>query len=241
MGGAGIALENPPFAMLHNPASGGNGEGWSAGISYAVPFGESSLDSFHGVVYTSDLPFDRDGSAGISWQHYGSSFYRETATYLTYATTIAGPVRAGVSAGLLERDTAIVGPDSALGINVGALAVLSSSLNFGIAAFNMNRPDIGGSGEKAPAISFAGASYRPADNVILTVMVENREDTDARLRSGGEAWVLSFLALRAGFTTGPSTFSGGAGFIFKKIQGDLSVVRHPELGTGTWYTMRVSF
>ena len=241
MGGAGVALKNSPFGIFYNPASGVTEDNWSAGFSYAVPFGESSLDSFHGALQASNLPFDRNGSAGISWQHYGASFYSETCTYVTYATKVAGPVRTGISAGLLERDTDEYGSDSALGINVGALATLSPYLSFGVAVFSVNRPRIGNSGEKIPSITFAGASYRPGNNVLLAAAVEKQEERNARIRSGGEVQVLSFLSLRAGFSTEPSTFSGGAGLTFRNIQGDFSFVRHPELGTGSWYTMRVSF
>jgi len=241
MGGAGCALENDPFSSFYNPASRGGVDARSAGISYAIPFGNSTLDSFYASVSTSDLPFDRNGNAGISHHYFGSSIYRETSSFFTYSTRIAGPVRAGFSAGLLERGTGENNPVSALGINLGAIAILSPSLDAGIACFNVNRPDTGEGGEKAPLTSFFGASYRPAENIVLTAAAEKQENRSFRLRSGGEVRVASFLFLRAGFTTDPSTFSGGAGFRYKGLQGDITLKRHPELGTGTWYTMKAFF
>lgn len=241
MGGAGVALENPPFGIYYNPASSAADKNRSAGISYALPFGQSSFDSFYGTLQTNALSFDRNGSAGISWLNYGSSPYNETFTYLTYSTKVAGPLRAGISAGLLDRDTAAKESESTLGINLGVLATLSSSLNLGASIFNLNRPETGTNGENAPSTSFAGMAYKPSTGIVLNAVVEKQEKKDARLRAGGEVRVLSFLNLRAGFTTEPSTFSGGAGFIFKSVQGDIALVRHPELGTGSWYTMRIVF
>ena len=241
MGGAGVALANNPFGLFYNPASGNFGNDLSAGISYAVPFGNNALDSFYGVIDTGRLPFDRNGSAAISCQYYGSSLYRETSTFFTYSTKLAGPVHTGISAGLLERDAGDTGSESALGINLGALAFLSPDLNLGVAFLNVNRPDTGDGGEKAPFTTLAGTSYRPVDAIVLAAGVEKQEDKEIRLRSGGEVRVISSLTLRAGFTTAPSTFSGGAGFTFKNFQADFSLVRHPELGTGSWYTVRASF
>ncbi|MCW8796539.1 MAG: hypothetical protein OQK67_05695 [Chlorobium sp.] len=241
MGGAGCALENHPFSTFYNPASRGGVDARSAGISYTRPFGNSTLDSFYASVSTSDLPFDRNGNAGISYHYFGSSLYRETSTFFTYSTRVAGPVRAGISAGLLERDSGENNPVSALGINLGAIAALSPSLDAGIAFFNVNRPDMGDGEEKAPLTSFIGASYRPAEDIVLSAAAEKQENRSFRLRSGGEVRVASFLFLRAGFTTDPSTFSGGAGFRYNAFQGDISLKRHPELGTGTWYTMKAFF
>ena len=241
MGGAGVALENSPFGIFYNPASRAAEKNRSAGISYALPFGQSSFDSFYGTLQTNALSFDRNGCAGISWLNYGSSLYNETFTFLTYATKVAGPLRAGISAGILDRDTAEKGSESTLGVNLGVLTSLSSSVNLGASIFNLNRPETGKNGENAPSTSFAGLAYKPSTDIVLNAVIEKREKKDARLRAGGEVRVFSFLNLRAGFTTGPSTFSGGAGFIFESLQGDIALVHHPELGTGSWYTMRIAF
>lgn len=241
MGGAGVALENAPFGTFYNPASKVIGNDRSAGISYALPFGRSSLDSFYGTLQIGTLPFDRNGSAGISWQHYGSSLYSETSTFATYSTKVAGAVRAGISAGLLERDSSEKGSESALGVNLGVLAAISPYLNLGISIFNLNRPETGNGKENAPSTTFAGISYKPANSILVNAAMEKQEKKDARIRTGGEVRVLPFLNLRAGFATGPSTFSGGAGFIFDNIRGDIGFVRHPDLGTGSWYTMRIAF
>ena len=85
------------------------------------------------------------------------------------------------------------------------------------------------------------AGYKPGKDIVFSAVVEKHESYDARLRTGGEYTIFPFLSLRAGFSTAPSTFTGGAGIIAGRIRGDLAFVRHPELGTGSWYTMRVSF
>ncbi len=239
MGGAGVALETPAFGPFYNPAAGAADDIRSIGVSYALPFGKSPFDSFYASLQTSDLPFDKNGSAGISWQHYGTSLYSETRAYVTYSTSVAGPVRAGISAGLLQRDTEENGSDSVPGINLGILASITRSLNLGASLFNMNRPKTGN--ETVPSTTFAGITYLPAENIAINAVLEKEENKEARFRTGGEARVLKFLNLRAGFATAPSTFSGGAGFIFNNVQGDIGIVRHPELGTGSWYTMRITF
>lgn len=239
MGGAGVALENPAFGPFYNPAAGTADNVRSIGLSYALPFGKSQFDSFSASLQTSVIPFDKNGSAGISWQHYGSALYSETRAYITYSTSVAGPVRAGISAGLLERNSEGNSSGSVPGINLGVLASLSRSLSVGASIFNMNRPEIGR--ENVPSTTFAGMTYKPAENIAINAVLEKEEKKETRFRTGGEVRVLKFLNLRAGFATAPSTFSGGTGFIFNNVRGDIGIVRHPELGTGSWYAMRILF
>ncbi|ASQ91156.1 hypothetical protein CHL67_09725 [Prosthecochloris sp. GSB1] len=240
MGGAGVALNGAPFGIVYNPAAGGGGKRGAAGIAYSVPFGEASLETFHAAIVKNHLPFDRDACAALSYQRHGYEPYRETAVRASYSKAVTGPLRAGVTAGLLERDAGKTS-SSAFGLDLGFLAVISDSFSIGGAAFNLNSPEIGESGETVTAITFAGAAYRPADGVLLTAAVENRENSDARLHSGGEVLLLRDVALRAGFTTNPETVTGGVGFTTGDLTGDIAVVRHPDLGAGAWYAMSVTF
>ncbi len=240
MGGAGVALEIPAFGICYNPASGGASEGGAA-VSYSIPFGDASLKTLHAAISENNLPFDRKGGASLSYRRYGSDAYRETSVYAGYSTTIAGRLRAGIAAGILDRDSGNGGSSSALGLDIGLLAGISDSFTLGASVRNLNRPKIGDSRETVPAAVFAGAAYRPADDVLLTVAVENGERSDTRIRSGGEVRVLRFLRLRAGFSTHPRIITGGAGFTYRTVEGDVAVVRHPDLGTGAWYTARIPF
>ena len=240
LGGAGVALEVPAFGICYNPASGGV-TGGGAAISYSIPFGDASLKTLHAAIAENDLPFDRNGGASLSYRRYGSDAYRETSVHAGYSTTIAGRLRAGIAAGILERDSEHGSSSSALGLDIGFLAGISDSFSLGASARNLNRPKIGDSGETVSAAVVAGAAYRPADEVLLTVTVENGERSDTKIRSGGEVRVLSFLRLRAGFSTHPRTVTGGVGFTYRAVEGNVAVVRHPDLGTGAWYTARILF
>lgn len=84
MGCAGVALANSPFELYYNPASGNFEDNLSAGISCAAPFGKNTPDSFYVVIGTGCLPFDRNGSAGISCQYYVSSLCRTDNKQVLY-------------------------------------------------------------------------------------------------------------------------------------------------------------
>ena len=179
MGGAGVALETSAFGICYNPASGG-ADGGSAAISYSIPFGDTSLKTLHAAIAENDLPIDRKGGVSLSYRRYGSDAYRETSVHAGYSTTITGRLRAGIAAGILERDSEHGSSSSAPGLDIGLLAGISDSFSLGASARNLNRPKIGDSGETVPAAVVAGAAYRPADEVLLTVAVENRERSDTR-------------------------------------------------------------
>ncbi len=241
IGGAGTALNDAPFGHLYNPASGAGSERRAAGFSYALPFGGPEFDSFTGSFQTGEIPFDKNACAALSWQHYGSAVYQETTLYASLSTKVAGTLRAGMSAGLLKRHAQGKEDHTAPGINLGLLASLSPSLDLGLSIFNLNRPATGSGSEKAPLRGSAGFAYRPSGTLALGATLEKQEENNIRLRAGSEFRVLRSLYLRAGFSTQPSTVTGGAGFAFGHIRGDLALVHHPELGTGSWYTIRVSF
>lgn len=240
MGGAGVAVNGTPFGIFYNPAAGGGEKRGAAGLAYSVPFGETSLETFHAAVMKNHLPFDSEACAALSYQRHGYDPYRETSVHAMYSTTVTGPLRAGIAAGLLERDAGAAS-SSTFGLDLGFLAAISESFSLGGAVFNLNSPEIGESGESVPATAFAGLAYRPAGGALLSAAVESRKNSSARLHSGGEVRLLPYLALRAGFTTNPGTVTGGLGFTAGDLAGDIAVVRHPDLGTGAWYAMSVSF
>ncbi len=240
MGGAGTALYGS-FGHLYNPASIDGSGTHAAGFSYALPFGQRDFDSFTGSFESGNLPFDRNAGAALSWQHYGSPLYNETSLYASFATKVWGKLRGGISAGMLKRHAEGKEEQTVAALNLGLLAALSPSLNLGISVFNLNRPGTGSGNEKAPITGSAGIAYKPLDTVTLGACLEKQQENRISLKTGGEISVFGHLYLRAGFSTEPSTVSGGAGLAFGDFMGDVAFIRQPELGTGSICTIRVSF
>ncbi len=85
--------------------------------------------------------------------------------------------------------------------------------------------------DQLPTVFKIGASYRPSKNVLLSAEIEKDIDFEARIKFGIEYLLVEAFAIRAGFSSNPSSFSFGIGYNIKKtFKIDIGANYHQILG-----------
>jgi hypothetical protein len=238
MSGAMTALSGNAWGVFYNPASSANGRS-AAGISYAVPYGDSTLGNLSGAISLGKLPFDKHGVFSVGLNRYHADSYREESIVAGYARELLPSVRVGVSVARLSQKIDGFGENSATGINAGLQASVTSALTFGISSMNLNAPTIGGS--KLPRTTLTGLSYRFETGSILTVSAQSDPARPARLLAAGEFPVYRSLHLMAGTATNPSLISAGASFGSETLKATAALSRNIDLGTTRSFGLEVAW
>jgi hypothetical protein len=103
------------------------------------------------------------------------------------------------------------GHAGAVGLNLGAVAVVRERTRLGVHVANVNHPRIGVDGEDLPQRVSVGISYAPYSGVETVFDLDQSLGHAPRYRAGTELEVAEFLALRAGLRTEPNVVSAGLG------------------------------
>jgi hypothetical protein len=240
MSGAMTALSGNACGLFYNPASSANGRS-AAGISYAVPYGESNLGNLSGAISLGKLPFDTRGAISIGVTRYHADSYHEETIVAGYAHELFPKVRAGLAISRMSQKIDGFGENSATGVNAGLQADLSTALTLGISSMNLNGPTIGAVKSKLPRTTLTGLSYRLETGSILTVNAETAPGRSARLLAAGDFPAYRSLHLMVGAATNPSLISAGASFGSKTLQATAAVSRNIDLGTTSAFGLEVSW
>ncbi len=173
------------------------------------------------------------GSVSGGASTFGGDGYREVHYSLGYARGLSFGTSRHVHLGLTGRyyHTRIDGYGStgAVGLHLGLLLPLLSSLDLGAHATNVNGPSLV-EGEPLPQTLSVGLQYRAGDALRVLVDVFKDRAFPAALRGGLEVRPLSLIALRAGVTTAPTRFTGGIGLHLGWLQAHVAAEQHAELG-----------
>ncbi|CBH24653.1 hypothetical protein [Salinibacter ruber] len=173
------------------------------------------------------------GSVSGGASTFGGDGYREVHYSLGYARGLSFGTSRHVHLGLTGRyyHTRIDGYGStgAVGLHLGLLLPLLSSLDLGAHATNVNGPSLV-EGEPLPQTLSVGLQYRAGDALRVLVDVFKDRAFPAVLRGGLEVRPLSLIALRAGVTTAPTRFTGGIGLHLGWLQAHVAAEQHAELG-----------
>ena len=173
------------------------------------------------------------GSVSGGASTFGGDGYREVHYSLGYARGLSFGTSRHVHLGLTGRyyHTRIDGYGStgAVGLHLGLLLPLLSSLDLGAHATNVNGPSLV-EGEPLPQTLSVGLQYRAGDDLRVLVDVFKDRAFPAALRGGLEVRPLSLIALRAGVTTAPTRFTGGIGLHLGWLQAHVAAEQHAELG-----------
>jgi hypothetical protein len=121
------------------------------------------------------------------------------------------------------------GSAGAVGLHLGLLLPLFSSLDLGAHATNVNGPSLV-EGEPLPQTLSVGLQYRVDDNLLVLADVFKDRAFPAAVRGGLEVRPLSLIALRAGVATAPTRFTGGVGLHLGRLQAHVAAEQHAELG-----------
>ncbi len=178
------------------------------------------------------VPFDW-GAVSTGASTFGFEEYREVHLSAGYARSVQfGTSRAahfGLTTRYYHTSIANYGSAGALGLNLGFVIRLLRSLRLGAHATNVNGSRLVKE-EPLPRTLAIGLSYQALRRVQVLVDVFKDVRFPTSVRGGIEVFPVSSLALRAGVTTAPVRFMGGAGVRLGPFRADVAAEQHQELG-----------
>jgi len=170
-------------------------------------------------------------SAGAST--LGGSAYREVQYSLGYARGVtfgtSRHVRIGVRGRYYHTRIDGYGGAGALGLHLGLLVPLLPSLHFGAQVTNLNAPSLVDD-EPLPQTLSVGLQYRVHRRALVVMDVFKDLAFPAAVRGGLEVRPIPRLALRAGITSSPTRFTGGAGLRLGWVRAHVAAEQHADLG-----------
>lgn len=226
LGGAYVGIANDGWSIFYNAAGLSKVVFPEAAVFYSPqPFGTPELRH---IVFVLAYPTGI-GTLGAFGRRFGFELYSETSFGIGYATEVGGLfVGANVSYHTVTIER--YGNDGALGVEIGVLVPLFRTIQWGIAAANINAPRIGRDGEKLPQTFTTGISYQPVPSLAFVLDYEKEIGFSGTPKFGSEYRVIDEVALRAGFVDEPTLYTLGIGVRYSFFEVDYGVTIHRELG-----------
>ncbi len=233
MGGAGVALSDYLSAGMENPALPCFAPVQTAGSGTSIPFGMTGL-----TAASAKAGYQREKlglAAGLSTM--GSALYRENA--IKTAVSFRPFKQAGFGLGISGYNLSIqsYGSANALGLDLGIIGSPLENLTLAAVAKNFNRPRIGNSDEEIAQWLDWGIAYSLLNQLTVAFQLQSQQGYNSQLRFGQEYRYNRHLALRAGFSSQPSSFSFGLGLFVRRLRTDYAVKTHSSLGLGHCLTV----
>lgn len=247
MAGTFYTVSNDADANFYNPAG-------LALVNYDVKLGYTNLyqkDFLELKHATAAIKLPKNyGTLGLAVKMFDTNFEDETLnsekTYtISHAFTLQKDIHStiliGYNANLYHLEQYTYGSQSAVGINVGALAIIHQRTRLAFTVENLNNPKMGEDNAfDIPQSMTTGISYMPYDGVTTNFELRKQFGQDTEFHAGVEAALTDMIAIRAGVQNNPSVYAAGATFTIEKFRLDygfsmnsvLNETHHFSLGYG---------
>ncbi|MBL0174271.1 MAG: hypothetical protein IPP94_03220 [Ignavibacteria bacterium] len=227
LGGAATALKGDSWSLFHNPslagASGSGGGVWYSPAPYGL--GELSAGAASFALAT-DLA---NVTAGVTFS--GFSLYRESTVSIGIARRIEERIHAGVAVNYCHLDIRGYGNAGVLAVDAGLAAQIAADVTVAAAVWNLNQPRIGHIvQERLPLSLSLGVAYEAREGITLAADLAGDLEHPVDVRVGLEYRPLACLALRAGASSEPGSFTCGLGLASGGVGIDYALRAHPDLG-----------
>lgn len=188
---------------------------------------------FGGVV-----PTKKWGAFGLSYSQFGCSEYRESQTIFSSGQSLESGIYFGFNMKIMNlkikgaSTNSEYGRASAFGLDVGALADISSKFRLGVMAINLNGPRLGNCPDNLAQRIMVGASFRLLPGYITSLDLHLPMSSimaDPEIKAGFEGAISRNFSLRAGVENDPARFTGGLGFRWNIFKFDYAFLSHPFL------------
>ncbi|MBN1383687.1 MAG: conjugal transfer protein TraF [Elusimicrobia bacterium] len=238
MGGAFVGFSNDINAIDYNPA------GLRLIPAFQFSSTYSNIYSVAGLNYSQvkfAFPVRGCGSTGILYSDFGPSEYKEQVFIFSHGFGISKGIMFGYNIKSMCIKISEYGDDSALGLDIGALAQISEDFMFGVSAKNINEPEISRGHEKLTEEFLTGFFYRPLAGLNLAFDIEKVLDKPVALHMGAEFRLTGFFMFRTGLQTNPSQYTLGMGVNYEKIYMDYAYVSHATLDGMHIFSLSVKY
>ena len=253
MGGAFTALANDPNAMWFNPAGLAQLQQRQAVVMYARLLPGLNFDKLHNFLIGYVQPVGALGNLGVGWCGLQADVYSENMFSVAYARSWKDRLLLGITGKWLQwsaepatdPETGKTDQDfskSSIGLDVGAIFEIGkffdyATLRVGVAAQNLNEPNISKSGAEAgkmPRTLKVGLLVDTETYLVEADVLHQGDQT--KVLMGFELKVASYydFRFRGGTTqlTGDyegGEFSGGFGFTVKGIAIDYAFLYSTQI------------
>lgn len=227
IGYAFTSIADDHWSIYFNPAGLTKIKNLSAGIYYSpAPFGLSELSNASAVI---SKTFSI-GGVGIGFSTYGFELFRENKISLGYAKQLFPDFSLGLNINYYSLSIKNYGNDFAIGFDLGILSQLSSNLQLGFFAKNLNRPTYGVNKEKLSQQFSGGLSYEPVNNLLMAFELEKEVRYPFNFKFGLEYLPIKYFAIRAGYNTEPNNYFSGIGIFYRNFNFNYSFISNNYLG-----------
>ncbi|MBC6410017.1 MAG: hypothetical protein GDA42_06105 [Ekhidna sp.] len=225
MGGASLTLADE-YSLFNNIGALGRLDHHSIFAGYQNRYGITEFQTIAGgAVYKHRL-----GNAGVGYYKFGDDLFSEQRLHLAIGNQLQ-MVSLGLGVDIIQYHVESVGTKQVMVVEFGGLAEITPQLFFGAHIFNITQAETGlQSDESLPTVMKAGFSYRPSDELILSVEVEKDLDFDEIIKAGIEYMIVKDIFLRTGISTRPFIAAFGIGFHPKRLKLDYAFSDDSELG-----------
>jgi hypothetical protein len=238
MGESAVAAPEAAFAVAHNPAALGDATGGALAATYVRPFG---LDFARLAYVSAAIPLPgAPGHLGVAFsnfdvEHEGEDLMAENVVSVGYGVPLFHDLHStvflGATTNLYHLDFGATvgdgspeftgafdpGSASALGFDVGLLAVLHERTRFGVLVHNLNSPEIGDDQEPLPRRIHGGAAYEPYPGVVTSFEISAEVDQEAQYHGGLEFELAPGFDVRGGLISNPNKLTAGFGYEIRGI------------------------
>ncbi len=184
------------------------------------------------------------GTIGASYSNFGYSKYNESKTGLAFGKAFGEKIAAGIQMDYLHvHIDGEYGNSDALTMEAGILAEPVTHLLIGAHVYNPVRSKYNRfTEERIPTVFQIGLGYYFTDDLIVCMESEKDLEKEMLINIGSEYHLVKNVYLRAGLSTSKiSSYSFGAGFVFKGLKADLAFSDHSILGLTPHISMSYSF
>ena len=228
------------WSNFHNQAGLAWLDAFTIGIHYENRYmvDQYALRSFALAIPTSG------GTIGASYSVFGYTKYNESKTGLAFGKSFGEKLAAGIQMDYLHvHIDGEYGNSDALTMEAGIVAKPVTNLFVGAHVYNPVRAKYNRfTDEPIPTVLQVGLGYYFSDDLVVCVESEKDLDREMLVNVGSEYHLVKSVYLRAGLSTSRiSSYSFGAGFVFKGLKIDLAFSDHSILGLTPHISMSYSF
>ncbi|MDZ4121646.1 MAG: hypothetical protein U1C33_04455 [Candidatus Cloacimonadaceae bacterium] len=241
MGNAYTGVANDASAIFYNPA-GLTGAGYELKFGYANLFNQKFTE-YKTMAVTTSLPF-KLGNLGLGTRMYDvdfedTSLMSEQIWSLSHGFNLVKDIHStisfGYTANIYRLSFENEDSDTAVGFDVGGMAILHQRTRFGFSVSNLNNPKMGDTNQnELPRRMAMGIAYVPYEGVTTSIEMKKDFAKETEFMGGVESRLFESLSIRAGVHSNPATWSAGASFYLSGISLDYSYTHHAVLD-GTHY------
>ncbi|GAB1467991.1 hypothetical protein MASR2M64_06870 [Candidatus Cloacimonadota bacterium] len=248
MGNAFTAVADDANALFYNPA-GLTATHYGVKIGFANLFNQEFSEfktASVGVQLPAKLGTIAVGARMLDVDFEEYSLMSEQIWSIGHGITLVKDVHSEISFGYTGNfyNLSMDGEsdDSALGLDLGVLALLHGRTKFAFAVTNINKAKMGKDNQiDLPNKLSLGIAYSPYDRVTTSIELKKDFAHETEFMGGVEARIFDPLALRFGVHQNPATYNAGASFYVENVEIDYSYSYQSVLDGTHYFSLGYKF